>query len=144
MTTHTADRSAEAPKSPTTPTVLVATAYMNALRVQKQAEEAVAKAKEALLATYAEAGITAETVDGNTVTVTEATRRNFNAEALEALVSYTVFRSVTKFTVEPKAWDKAKKSGEVTEAIESEVVTPTPYTRINITEAKATAEAEAV
>lgn len=131
-------------KSRTTPTVLVATAYMNALRVQKQAEEAVAKAKEALLATYAEAGITAETVDGNTVTMTEATRRNFNAEALEALVSYATFRSVTKVTVEPKAWDKAKKAGEVTDEVESQVTTLTPYVRINVTEAVATAEAEAV
>lgn len=133
-------------KSPTTPTVLVARAYVNALRVQKQAEEAVAKAKEALLATYAEAGINAESVDGNTVTITEAIRRNFNAEALEALVSYTTFRTVTKFTVEPKAWDKAKKAGEVTDEVESQIVTPTPYTRINVTEAKATeaTEAEAV
>ena len=133
-------------KTLTTPTKLVAYAYMNALRVQKQAEEAVAKAKEALLATYAEAGITAESVDGNVVTMTEATRRNFNAEALEALVSYATFRSVTKFAVEPKAWDKAKKAGEVTDEVESQVTSLTPYVRINVTEAKAgeTAEAEAV
>lgn len=133
-------------KTLTTPTKLVAYAYMNALRVQKQAEEAVAKAKEALLATYAEAGITAESVDGNTVTMTEATRRNFNAEALEALVSYATFRSVTKVTVEPKAWDKAKKAGEVTDEVEAQVTSLTPYVRINVTEAKAgeTAEAEAV
>ena len=133
-------------KTLTTPTKLVAYAYMNALRVQKQAEEAVTKAKEALLATYAEAGITAESVDGNTVTMTEATRRNFNAEALEALVSYATFRSVTKVTVEPKAWDKAKKAGEVTDEVEAQVTSLTPYVRINVTEAKAgeTAEAEAV
>ena len=133
-------------KTLTTPTKLVAYAYMNALRVQKQAEEAVAKAKEALLATYAEAGITAESVDGNVVTMTEATRRNFNAEALEALVSYATFRSVTKFAVEPKAWDKAKKAGEVTDEVEAQVTSLTPYVRINVTEAKAgeTAEAEAV
>jgi len=133
-------------KTLTTPTKLVAYAYMNALRVQKQAEEAVAKAKEALLATYAEAGITAESVDGNVVTMTEATRRNFNAEALEALVSYATFRSVTKVTVEPKAWDKAKKAGEVTDEVEAQVTSLTPYVRINVTEAKAgeTAEAEAV
>ena len=133
-------------KTLTTPTKLVAYAYMNALRVQKQAEEAVSKAKEALLATYAEAGITAESVDGNVVTMTEATRRNFNAEALEALVSYATFRSVTKVTVEPKAWDKAKKAGEVTDEVEAQVTSLTPYVRINVTEAKAgeTAEAEAV
>lgn len=131
-------------KSPTTPTVLVATAYANALRVQKQAEEAVARAKDALLATYAEAGITAEvTADGNTVTLTEAVRRNFHAEALEALVSYATFRQVTKFAVEPKAWDKAKKDGLVTAEVEDAIVTPTPYTRINVTEAKVTANAEA-
>jgi hypothetical protein len=132
-------------KTPTTPTVLVATAYLNALRVQKQAEEAVAKAKEALLATYAEAGVNAESVDGKTVTATEATRRNFDAEALEALVSYATFRAVTKVSVEPKAWDKAKKAGEVTDEVESQIVTPTTYVRINVTdEVVATAEAEAV
>lgn len=131
-------------KTLTTPTKLVAYAYMNALRVQKQAEEAVAKAKEALLATYAEAGITAESVDGNVVTMTEATRRNFNAEALEALVSYATFRSVTKVSVEPKAWDKAKKAGVVTDEVEAQVTSLTPYVRINVTEAGEVAGAEAV
>lgn len=133
-------------KTPTTPTVLVARAYVNALEVQKRAEEAVAKAKEALLATYAEAGVNSESVDGKTVTATEATRRNFNAETLEALVSYATFRQVTKFTVEPKAWDKAKKDGVVTDEVESQVVSPTAYVRINVTaEAVAVAgEAEAV
>jgi len=132
---HNADRLSAEAHRPISPTVLVATAYMNALRVQKQAEEAVTKAKEAPLATYADAGITSEQAEGKIVTATEATRRNFNAEALEALVSYATFRSVTKVTVEPKAWDKAKKNGEVTEQVEEQVTSLTPYVRINVTEA---------
>ena len=74
----------------------------------------------------------------------DAVRRNFDAQALESLVSAKTYREVTKTAVEPKAFDKARKAGEIDESVETAVVKPTPYTRIvvkDLAEVSVTAEA---
>jgi hypothetical protein len=118
-----------------TNTQQVAWAYINALRVQKMAEEAVANAKAILTETFAQSDITSETVNGETVIMTEAERRNFNAEALAQLITASVYKAVTKITVDNKAFDKAREAGDISADVEQAVVKPTKYIRLNVVEA---------
>lgn len=118
-----------------TNTQQVAWAYINALRVQKMAEEAVANAKAILTETFAQSDITSETVNGETVIMTEAERRNFNAEALAQLITASVYKAVTKVTVDNKAFDKAREAGDISADVEQAVVKPTKYIRLNVVEA---------
>ena len=119
-----------------TNTQQVAWAYINALRVQKMAEEAVANAKAILTETFTTSDITSETVNGETVIMTEAERRNFDADALAQLVTASVYKAVTKVTVEVKAFDKARQSGDISAETETAVVKPTKYIRLNVVEAQ--------
>ena len=89
----------------------VARQYISALEAQASAEKAVAVAKELLTEAYAEHGVNSVEAEGKSVMLIDAVRRNFDAQALEALVSAKVYREVTKTAVEPKAFDKARKAG---------------------------------
>jgi hypothetical protein len=100
------------------------------------AEEAVANAKAILTETFTTSDITSETVNGETVIMTEAERRNFDAEALAQLVTASVYKAVTKVTVEVKAFDKARQSGDISAETETAVVKPTKYIRLNVVEAQ--------
>jgi hypothetical protein len=82
----------------------------------------------------AEAGVNEVTVDGKKVALITAVRRNFLVEKLKGLVTATTFEAVTKTAVEPKAFDKAKKAGDISAEIEEAVVNPTAYTRIVVTD----------
>ena len=117
----------------------VAVQFLSAKKAVEMAEKAMATAKQLLEDTYAEQGITEVTVDGMKVAIVEATRRNFDAEALKGLIVATTFEAVTKTTVEPKAFDKAVKAGTIAPEVEAQVTTGTAYTRITTTEV---AEAE--
>jgi hypothetical protein len=58
-----------------------------------------------------------------------------------------VFGAVTKTAVEPKAFDKARKAGDISEEVETACVKPTAYTRIvvrDLAESAVTETAEAV
>jgi hypothetical protein len=125
----------------------VARQYISALEAQASAEKAVAVAKELLTEAYAEHGVNSVEAEGKSVMLVEAIRRNFDATALEALVSAKTYREVTKTAVEPKAFDKARKAGDIAESVEQAVVKPTPYTRIvvkDLAEGANTETAEAV
>jgi hypothetical protein len=108
----------------------VARQYISALQALESAEQAVAVAKELLTEAYADNGVNSVEAEGKSVMLVEAVRRNFDAQALETLISAKTFREVTKVAVEPKAFDKARKSGDISEEVETAVVKPTPYTRI--------------
>lgn len=108
--------------------------YVAALEALSSAEKAVAVAKELLTEAVAEAGINEVTVDGKKVALIMAVRRNFLVEKLKGLVTATTFEAVTKTAVEPKAFDKAKKAGDISAEIEEAVVNPTAYTRIVVTD----------
>lgn len=58
----------------------------------------------------------------HTVTRVLADVRAFDVETLRALVPSDTFASVTRVSVEPKAWDKARKTGAITDDTASEVV----------------------
>ena len=108
--------------------------YVAALEALSSAEKAVAVAKELLTEAVAEAGVNEVTFDGKKVALITAVRRNFLVEKLKGLVTATTFEAVTKTAVEPKAFDKAKKAGDISAEIEEAVVNPTAYTRIVVTD----------
>ena len=108
--------------------------YVAALEALSSAEKAVAVAKELLTEAVAEAGVNEVTVDGKKVALITAVRRNFLVEKLKGLVTASTFEAVTKTAVEPKAFDKAKKAGDISAEIEEAVVNPTAYTRIVVTD----------
>jgi hypothetical protein len=108
--------------------------YVAALEALSSAEKAVAVAKELLTEAVAEAGVNEVTVDGKKVALITAVRRNFLVEKLKGLVTATTFEAVTKTAVEPKAFDKAMKAGDISAEIEEAVVNPTAYTRIVVTD----------
>lgn len=110
--------------------------YLAALEAQRSAEKAVELAKELLQQSMSTEGTNEVTVEGKRIQAVEAIRRNFHADILEGLVTASVFREVTKVSVEPKAFDKALKNGIIDLTIEEQVMTPTPYTRIVVGEAK--------
>lgn len=110
--------------------------YLAALEAQRSAEKAVELAKELLQQSMSTEGTNEVTVEGKRIQAVEAIRRNFHADILEGLVTASVFREVTKVSVEPKAFDKALKNGIIDLTIEEQVMTPTPYTRIVVAEAK--------
>lgn len=122
----------------------VARQYVSAVEALASAEKAVAVAKELLTEAYATEGVNSWEAEGKVVQLVEAIRRNFDVATLEQLVSAKVFREVTKTAVEPKAFDKARKAGEIAETVEEACVKPTPYTRIVVREAEAVSNAEAV
>jgi hypothetical protein len=108
--------------------------YVAALEALSSAEKAVAVAKELLTEAVAEAGVNEVTIDGKKVALITAVRRNFLVEKLKGLVTATTFEAVTKTAVEPKAFDKAMKAGDISAEIEEAVVNPTAYTRIVVTD----------
>lgn len=110
--------------------------YLMALNAQKTAEKMVEQAKEELQRAFATEGVNNAVVDGQKVSAIEAIRRNFHPDILADLVSDELFREVTKIAVEPKAFDNAVKNGKIDSTTEEKVVTPTPYTRIVVTETK--------
>ena len=118
--------------------------YLAALEAQSAAEKAVAVAKELLAEAVAEAGVNEVSVNGKKIMLVTATRRNFLVDKLKEMVTAKTFEAVTKTAVEPKAFDKALKAGEITADIEEAVVNPTPYTRIVVSEEKAEDQAVAV
>jgi len=118
--------------------------YVSAVEAQASAERAVAVAKELLTEAFAEAGVSVAEAHGKKVSMIEAVRRNFSVETLKGLVSASVFEAVTKTAVEPKAFDKARKAGEISEEAETACVTPTPYVRIVVADASEASQAVAV
>ena len=67
-------------------------------------------------------GVDTLTSDAHTVTRTRADVRAFDVETLRALVPSDTFASVTRVSVEPRAWDKARKTGAITDDTAREVV----------------------
>ena len=121
----------------------VAIQYLAAKKAVEMADKAMATAKKLLEETYAEMGVTDVTIEGVKVAIVEATRRNFDAEALKGLIVATTFEAVTKTAVEPKAFDKAVKAGTIAPEVEAQVVTGTAYTRITTLEVETVAVAVA-
>ena len=110
--------------------------YLAALEAQAAAEKAVAVAKELFAEAVAEAGVNEVAVNGKKISLISAVRRNFLVDKLKEMVNAKTYEAVTKTAVEPKAFDKARKAGEISADIEEACVTPTSYTRIVVADEK--------
>lgn len=77
-------------------------------------------------------GVDTLTSDAHVITRTLARVRAFDVETLRELVTPDTFASVTRVSVEPKAWDKARKTGAITDDT-NEQVTSTSRTDERLT-----------
>lgn len=105
-------------------------AYLNALSVKEQAEQAHDEARELMLTVLAENGLNEVAVGEVTVKVSPAERRAWDTDRLRDLVSPALYKTVTKPTVDTHAWDRAVKEGKVTAKVVKAVVTVTQSVRV--------------
>lgn len=124
----------------TTASFRTARQYLLALEAKKQAEKALAEAKELLMRAYEVEGTQEVVVDGMKVQTVDVNNREFDVEKLESLITGTMFREITNVSINKKAFDKARSAGRISGAVEDEVVTIKPTVRIDIDEVKASGE----
>ena len=108
--------------------------YLLAVEAKKQAEKALADAKELLMRAYEMENVSEIVVDGLKVQTVEVNNRDFDVSKLETLITGTMFREVTKVSIDKKAFDKARSKGQISGAVEDQVVTIKPTVRIDIDE----------
>jgi hypothetical protein len=125
----------------TTASFRTAQQYLLALEAKKQAEIALAEAKELLLRAYEVESTTEAVVDGRRVVATPVNNRKFDVEKLETLISGTMFRKVTSVKIDTEAFDKARASGQISGSVEDQIITIKPTVRIDIEKAEAPAVA---
>lgn len=114
----------------------VTEAYLEALSVKEQAEQAHEQARELLIAVYAEHGITDAECGELAVKVSPAERRSFDVDKLRGLISAPLFRAVTKPSVDTGAFDRAVKEGKVTAKVIKSCVSVTSSVRVLVRPAK--------
>lgn len=125
----------------TTASFRTAQQYLLALEAKKQAEKALAEAKELLLRAYEIESVSQAVVDGKRVVATPVNNRKFDVEKLESLISGKMFREVTSVKVDTEAFDKARASGQISGAVEDQIVTIKPTVRIDLENAETPAMA---
>lgn len=123
-------------------TTQAAKAFIQAKEALEQAEKAKAQAEAILKETYAKAGVSFEVVDDIKVSVVEAERASYDAEALAEMVSNAVYKMVTKATVDAKKFRSAVELGKVKQDVADAVTSVTPYTSVRIVPLSADAKAE--
>lgn len=94
----------------------------------KQLEEVEAALKEVLQSTDDQCLL----IDGVTISLVEAERRTFDAQALKDLVSASVFRKVTEPTVKTKLLDSAVALGAIGDDVLEQITSVTPYTQVRV------------
>ena len=111
-------------------------AFLKALTIKEQAEQAHEEARQLLIAIYAKHGISENDHAELNVKVVPAERRSFDADKLRDLISAPLFRAVTKASVDTSAWDKAVKEGKVPNKVIKAVVTISDSIRVLVKPAK--------
>lgn len=106
--------------------------YLLAVEAKKQAEIALAEAKELLLRAYELESTSEIVVDGMKVQTVTVNNREFDVKKLESLITGTMFREVTSISINKKAFDKARSAGRISGAVEDEVITIKPTVRIDL------------
>ena len=106
--------------------------YLLAVEAKKQAEVALAEAKELLLRAYELESTNEIVVDGTKVQTVTVNNREFDVNKLESLITGTMFREVTNTSINKKAFDKARSAGRISGVVEDEVVTIKPTVRIDL------------
>lgn len=116
----------------TTQLTQTADAYKQAYDALKQAEEALAKARTTLEADYELNGITRHaTSDGHMVAIEQVERREFDVDALR-IHAPSAFDKVTAVKVEPKAFDREVKAGNISQEAITASVTVKPHKRVTV------------
>lgn len=123
-------------------TIQAAKAFIQAKEALEQAEKAKAQAESILKEAYAKAGINFEVVDEIKVSVVEAERASYDAEALADMVSSAVYKMVTKPSVDTKKFRSAVELGKIKQDVADAVTSVTPYTSVRIAPLSADAKAE--
>jgi hypothetical protein len=115
---------------------LVTEAYLAALTAKERAEKALEDAKAVLTEAYNEAGITETEIGEVRVAVSPRERRSFSVEKLRKAVSPTLFRKVTKSSVDTRLWDASVEKGEIDRKTIKAVVTTTAFVAVLVTPTK--------
>ena len=110
--------------------------YLEARKALEVAEKAKAQAEAILKQVLATNGVDFSVVDGTKVAVVKGERPNYDAEALRDLVSPSVFRMVTKATVDAKKFRSAIELGKVKSDVAEAVTSVTHYEQVRVTELK--------
>ena len=107
--------------------------YLEARKALEVAEKAKAQAEAILKQVLATNGVDFSVVDGTKVAVVKGERPNYDAEALRDLVSPSVFRMVTKATVDAKKFRSAIELGKVKSDVAEAVTSVTHYEQVRVT-----------
>lgn len=104
------------------------------LRAKKEALEAeLAQAEADMKASFAQAGITHNVVDGTKVAIVRGERPSYDAEKLATLVSARIYKMVTKPSVDSKKFRSALEIGQITNDVAEAVTKVTAYDQVRVT-----------
>ena len=105
------------------------------LRAKKEALEAeLAQAEADMKASFAQAGINYNVVDGTKVAIVRGERPTYDANKLVELVSARIYKAVTKPTVDTKKFRSALELGQITPEVAEAVTKVTAYDQVRVTE----------
>ena len=111
-------------------------AFLEALSLKEQAEQAHEEARELLVAVYAKHGVNESDCGELSVKVSPAERRSFDVDKLRDQVSAPLFRTITKPSVDTSAFDRAVKEGKVPTKVIKACVSVTSSVRVLVRPAK--------
>lgn len=114
--------------------------FLRAKKAQGEAKKAYDSARTTIIEAFAFDGVEVVFVDDHKIECVDVTNRDFDLEALEALIPASVLRGVVKMTVDKEAFDKAVKDGLISASVEQAVVTPKHTIRVDATKGVATLE----
>jgi hypothetical protein len=95
----------------------VTEAYLKALTLKEQADEACEEARQLLIDTLAGYGVSEVECGEVTVKVSPTERRTFDVDKLRGQVSAPLFRAITKPSVDTSAFDRAVSEGKLTSKV---------------------------
>ena len=111
-------------------------AFLQALTLKEQAEQAHEEARELLISVYAQHGVSESECGELAVKISHAERRSFDVDKLRDLISAPLFRAVTKPSVDTSAFDRAVNEGNVSAKVVRACVKVSGSVRVLVRPAK--------
>lgn len=108
--------------------------YLEARAALEQAEQVKSKAEAALKEAFAKNGATYTVIDGTKVSLIEAERAKYDAEALAQLVKPALYKQVTKVEIDGKKLKAAIELGTINADVAEAITTKTFYQQIRVAE----------
>ena len=106
--------------------------YLSTKSAVESATEALKFLETQLKTEMTSQGITKAECEGHTVTLIQAARRSFDADALKHLISASLFKKLTATEVRAPLVDAAISLGQIDPTVVEQVTTKTPYTQIKV------------